>query len=350
MKQIYGSSSNGNLAEATRNIKDPKLLILMSNAKQFEKHVEELAKLFPGVPSIGCIGMSYEKGVCTEGVGVTAFTGVTAVTGALTSVSTMPAKDIKEYEEKLRSIRPEAKNTVCIDLCTGNDAAVLSTVNTVLSRSGVQLVGGTGDGGKVCANGQIYDDADVYAFVKNGSGKVKVYKENMYRPMDEFRFIASDTDRSRYYVGKLNGKSAKRVYMETLGIPESAIAEQTFKNPFGKMIGEDMCIISLKEVSGEGLCCFRQVNDSDVLTLLDLRDVREIVQDTINRIRSDFSKVSAVYSVNCVFRYLVFENNHMTSDYLNQMGSLGSHCGLVGFGEHNNDQFVNQTMTCVVFE
>ena len=108
--------------------------------------------------------------------------------------------------------------------------------------------------------------------------------------------------------------------------------------------------ISLKEVSGEGLCCFRQVNNSDVLTLLELRDVREIVQDTIDKIRSDFSRVSAVYSVNCIFRYLVFENNHMTSDYLSQMGSLGSHCGLVGFGEHNNDQFVNQTMTCVVFE
>ena len=51
--------------------------------------------------------------------------------------------------------------------------------------------------------------------------------------MDEFVDV---TDRSKYYVGKLNGKSAKRVYMETLGIPESAIAEQTFKNPFGKMM------------------------------------------------------------------------------------------------------------------
>ena len=350
MNQIYGSSNTGNLSEATRGIHNPDLLIMMSNAKQFDKHVEELGKLFPGVPSIGCIGMSYEKGVCTEGVGVTAFTGVTVATGALTSVSTMPAKDIKEYEEKMRSVKPGSKNTVCIDLCTGNDAAVLSTVGTVLAKSGVQLVGGTGDGGKVCANGQIYDDADVYAFVKNNGGKVKVYKENVYRPMDEFRFIASNTDRSKYYVGKLNGKSAKKVYMDSLGIPESAISEQTFKNPLGKMIGNDMCIISLKEVSGEGLCCFRQVNDSDVLTLLEMRDIKEIVQDTIDKIRSDFSRVSGVYSINCVFRYLVFENNHMTDDYLKQMGSLGSHCGLVGFGEHNNDQFVNQTMTCVVFE
>ncbi len=32
------------------------------------------------------------------------------------------------------------------------------------------------------------------------------------------------------------------------------------------------------------------------------------------------------------------------------MGTLGMHAGLVGFGEHYNSQFVNQTMSCVVFE
>ena len=343
MKQFYGSSRSGNLEEAVRGIHDPKLLILMSNANQFEKH-------FPGVPSLGCIGTSYEKNVCAGGVAVTAFTGVEVSTGVLRSVSTMPVRDIKTFEEKLKSVHPEASNTVCIDLCTGNDAAVLTTTSTVLAEKKIQLVGGTGEDGKVSVDGQIYDDADVYAFVKNLGGKVKVYKENVYRPMDEFRFIASDTDRTNYYVGKLNGKSAKRVYMESLGIPESKIAEQTFENPFGKMIGQDMCIISVKEVVGEGLSCYRQINNSDVLTLLELRDYREIVKDTIDQIRSDFSHISAVYSINCVFRYLVFERNGTTQDYLNQMGSLGDHCGLVGFGEHNNDQFVNQSMTCVVFE
>ena len=36
--------------------------------------------------------------------------------------------------------------------------------------------------------------------------------------------------------------------------------------------------------------------------------------------------------------------------YLKTMGTLGMHAGLVGFGEHYNSQFVNQTMSCVVFE
>ncbi len=37
-------------------------------------------------------------------------------------------------------------------------------------------------------------------------------------------------------------------------------------------------------------------------------------------------------------------------DYLKTMSTLGEHAGLIGFGEHYNQQFVNQTMTCVVFE
>ncbi len=350
MRLTYGSSKTGSLSEAVSGISKPSFLILMSNDANFEKHVEEMEKAFPGVPSIGCVAISYEKGAC-DGVGVSAFFDVDVVTGVIENASTMPVKSIKSFEDNLRSIRPDSKNTVCIDLCTGNDATVLATLNTVLGKQRIQLMGGTGDAGRVSRNGVVCTDADVYAFVKNRGGKVKVYKENIYQPMKEgYRFIASHTDRSKYLIGQLNGKPAKRVYMETLGISEREIAEQTFKNPFGKMIGDDICIISLKEVIGEGISCYRQVNDSDVLTLLELKDYRDILEDTTSRIKQDFNRISGIYSVNCIFRYLVFEQNKTWGNYLSTMGRLGPHCGLVGFGEHNNDQFINQTMTCVVFE
>ena len=51
------------------------------------------------------------------------------------------------------------------------------------------------------------------------------------------------------------------------------------------MNGKDVCIISIKEVQGSGLACFRQVNDSDVLTLLELKDYKQIVAETIEAIR-----------------------------------------------------------------
>ena len=75
-----------------------------------------------------------------------------------------------------------------------------------------------------------------------------------------------------------------------------------------------------------------------------------MAQTTINKIKNDFPSVSAIFSVNCIFRYLVFRENGGISSYLNKIATLGTSCGLIGFGEHYNTQFVNQTMTCVVFE
>lgn len=351
MKQYFGMSQTGNLKEAAQGVHAPGLLILMSNADQFEAHVTELESLFPGVPSIGCIGMSYSTRVVEKGVGLVAFyDNVTAVANVLEQASTMPVKYIERMEQDLKNVHASSKDTVCIDLCTGNDACVLTTIHSILGKAGIPLVGGTGDGGKVSVNGTVYEDADVYAFVKNNGGKVAVYKENLYKPMPGYRFIASNTDRSRYYVGELNGRSSKQAYMDALHISESNIINQTFHNPIGKMNGQDICIISLKEVSGNGLCCYRQVNDSDVLVLLEEQDYNEILDETLQRIRRDFKHISGVFSINCVFRYLLFSQEHHMEDYLKTMSTLGDHAGLIGFGEHYNQQFVNQTMTCVVFE
>ncbi len=71
---------------------------------------------------------------------------------------------------------------------------------------------------------------------------------------------------------------------------------------------------------------------------------------TIREIQQDFPRISAVFSVNCLFRYLLFTQNNYMQEYLDEMGALGNHAGLVGYGEHYNNRFVNQSMTCVVFE
>lgn len=67
MRQFFGMSPSGNLEEAVRGLKNPQLIMLMSNKEQFEAHVKKLESLFPGVPSIGCIGMSYDVRVVEKG-------------------------------------------------------------------------------------------------------------------------------------------------------------------------------------------------------------------------------------------------------------------------------------------
>ncbi|GFI23612.1 hypothetical protein IMSAGC011_02402 [Lachnospiraceae bacterium] len=351
MRQFFGMSRSGDLAEAISGLKNPQFIMLMSNNAQFEKHVKMLEKYFPGVPSIGCIGMSYDIRMVEEGVGVVAFLdGVSAAANVLEQVSVMPVKYISRLENDILKVNASSQDTVCIDFCSGNDACVLTTINTVLQPKGISLVGGTGDAGKVSANGKIYQDAVAYALVRNHDGRVKTYKENIYRKCGNYRFIASDTDREKYVIGTLNGKSAKQVYKSILHVTDEEILTQTFQNPFGKINGDDICIISIKEVQGDALACFRQVNDSDVLILLQLADYEAVVQRTIQNICMDFPRRSAVFSVNCLFRYKLFCENGYMENYLQEMAELGSHAGLIGYGEHYNNRFVNQSMTCVVFE
>ncbi|MDE6881214.1 MAG: FIST C-terminal domain-containing protein [Oscillospiraceae bacterium] len=351
MKQFFGMSQSGNLAEAVSGLHSPQFIMLLSNAGQFAEHVSALEKRYPGVPSIGCIGMSYQTRVVERGVGVIAFyDGVQAAANVLEQVSAMPVKYIARLEEDMRRVGGSGRDTVCIDFCAGNDACVLTTIYTALRRQGISLVGGTGEGGKVSANGRIYEDAVAYALVKNQGGRVKTYKENIYHQLGNYRFIASDTDRANYILGSLNGRPAKQVYQSILHVSDQEILTRTFQNPFGKLNGDDTCIISIKDVKGNALACYRQVNDSDVLILLELGDYQAITRNTIRQICQDFPSRSAIFSVNCLFRYKLFSERGYMQAYLQEMSALGCHAGFVGYGEHYNNRFVNQSMTCVVFE
>ncbi len=351
MKMFYGTSVAGNVAEAAKGLSNPKLIIMTSPADQFEKNVKDLENNYKGIPSIACIAMGYGNRVAEKGVTVTAFTeGVTAVAGVLEGVSTAPARHIARMQDDLTKVKPGNNNTAIIDFCAGNDAAVLSTVTPLIKKHHLQLMGATGDAGRVACNGHVYEDAMVYALIKNETGKVKTYKENIYTPREGVRLLASKTDKKKYYIGELNGRSAKAVYMDLTGCSEKGIENQTHTNPLGKMVGDDICIVSIKGVEGSGITCYRQVNDSDILTLLEMNDPMEVAQRTVNSIKSDFAHVSGIYSVNCAFRYLLLQQRNELNGYLDKIASLGTSCGLVGYGEHYNGQFVNQTMTCVVFE
>lgn len=351
MKQFFGMNQRGDLAAAVQGLHRPEFIMLLSNDAQFEAHVKELEKRFPGVPSIGCIGMSYQTGIVENGVGVIAFTdGVSAAANVLEQVSTMPVKFIQRLEKDVQQVGGGSRNTVCIDFCTGNDACVLTTMYTVLQPRGISLVGGTGGEGRVSANGRVYQDAVVYGIIRNMNGRVKTYKENIYHQLGGHRFIASNTDRANYILGALNGKPAKQVYKSILHVTDEEILTRTFQNPFGKVNGDDTCIISIKEVNGNALACFRQVNDSDVLILLELGDYQAIVKNTIQQICQEFPRRSAIFSVNCLFRYKLFSEHNYMQAYLREMAALGCHAGFIGYGEHYNNRFVNQSMTCVVFE
>ena len=98
MKQFFGMSQRGDLKEAVRGLMKPQLIMLLSNGEQFESHVKELEALYPGVPSIGCIGMSYDTKIVEKGVGIIAFSdGVSVAANVLEQRS-------EEHTSELQSL------------------------------------------------------------------------------------------------------------------------------------------------------------------------------------------------------------------------------------------------------
>ena len=225
MEQFVGMSKTGSIKEAAEGLKNPQFLMLFDSSKErFKESVSQLEEMFPGVPSIGCVGQFYGKTqVLENGVMVVGFSGgIRAAADVFTDVSTMPVKCIRKFQQNVTNISASADNTVLIDFCSGNDECVLATMESVLKSKKIQLTGGTAWEGLVCCNGQVYEDACAYALVKNESGRVKVYKENIYLRKDAVKHIVTKSEPRTYTIQEIDGRRAEDVYTKELGIsPEN---------------------------------------------------------------------------------------------------------------------------------
>lgn len=353
MKQFIGISRNNNLLEAINGLINPELIILIVSDKDiFSQKVEELQKIYPNIPSIGCVGQSYGGvNIVEKGLTIIAFSdGIKAVTGIIKNVSDMPVKSIADIEKNFKLINANSNNTVCIDFCSSNDEIMLTTINSVLRTKDIKLTGGTAWEGLVSQNGIVYKNSCAYAFVQNQNGKIKVYKENLYISTD-MKYVVTKAISEQNLLQELDNKPFAQVYKKALNIDSNKVQEQTFINPLGRCVGDEVLIVSLKElVNNSEIICYHKVSIMDILSILKLGDYKSIINDTISQIKHDFSHISGIFSFNCLFRYLLFQQKNYDKEYFKIMSSLGEHAGLIALGEHYNQYHINQTMSCVVFE
>ena len=352
MKQTVKICNMTGLDSSLRELETAKLVILMAPSPVFKDCVQRMGELIPTVTNIGVCGQGYyELKDHPEDIILIGYYECEAVADVIVDV-TKPILSVQKMKEHMNAIQANAKNTVCLDFTTGNDSVIVTTLNACLSERDIALIGATAWDNKVSFNGRLYENACVYALLKNTNGTIRAYMENIY-VLDENMpsFVATKIDEASQKIITLDGKSAASVYQEALGIRESDIESQTFKNPIGREVGEDIYIISIKSHCPDGsLECYKRANHMDTLTILRLGDYDAIIKDTVSKIKSDMPSIKGVFSVNCILRYMMFNDMHYMGDYLGNMNQLGNHVGLVGCGEHFRTQHVNQTMTCLVFD
>lgn len=345
--------------QAIQGLKAPAAIIFMAPYDMAEEVAVLIREAYPDAPSIGTIGTKLVNGKVDENnfAVLAFFEDVRVSCGIITDISRCPVAHIGEIQRKLSEISAASENTVCIEYCTGSEEKLVTTFTSCLEKRGISLIGGTVFGvpeGKppiVAYNGKIYEDACVYAFVKNLTGKVKVYKENIYENNAKQAHFATKVDVSRKALIELDGRPAAEVYSKELGLPKDKIIDNVLINPMGRAVGEQVFISSMMTLESDGtLINYKRINKNDCIYFLSLGDYKEIEKKTREKIKSDMKHISLVLSVDCAYRYFLYNGENYTAAYAKDMASLGSHIGIIGGGEQYNNQHVNQTMVCAVFE
>ncbi|MCR5304111.1 MAG: hypothetical protein K6E33_06060 [Lachnospiraceae bacterium] len=364
VKTIVGVSTKNDpkqaVQEATSRFGTPVLLIFTVEFKYFEETVRLLDEKFPGVPCIGTSGNTFSNGTeHNKHLVITSFeSGVEAVAGVVEDIARAPMKSIKSVKDNVRKIGAGSENTVLIEFTTGYEEQVITTFQTVLEGTRIGLVGGTTfnyedtDVSEVAVNGKIYQNACAYVLIKNLGGRIKTYRENIYGKGDHSTHIATKVNREKRELIELDGRPAADVYCAAANVNRSQVTESTFDHPFGRCVADEIFITSIKSCETNGtLGLFKQLNENDAVTIMDIGDVMDINDTTRQKIHSDISHASYVFSVDCVFRYLLMTGRHIFTDYMNGMKQIAdNHMGYIAGGEQFRNQHTNQTMVCAVFE
>ena len=364
MKTVIGNSKKSDASaavnEAASNIQNPNLLVYITPYETLTEIAKLINDKFPGVPSIGTSGISYfETEASDKELVIMAFgSDCEAQVGALRYLSSAPLYDIGGLKKAISKVSPGNEDTVCLEFCTNDEERLVSSMNAALEERKVPLVGGTvygvpeGKKSMVCVNGELFTDACCYAVVKNKSGKIHTYSENIYyADPGAKKHIATRVNLAKKELLTLDNRPAVDVYSEDTGLDKSKVAANALEAPLGRVVGDEVFICSMYATGSNGsLINYKRVNENDTISVLKLGDYESINNDTRNKIKAENSKISFVFSVNCIYRHLLFSQKGHLSQFLGDMGSLGAHVGVVGGGEQYKRQHVNQTMICAVFD
>lgn len=355
-----GQGAAGNALEtATKGLTAPSMILFIAPFEKLQETAVYLKKKYPDADTIGTIGCKMANGAAGEDniVVVGFFSDTKCKCGVLEHLSTCPVASIADIQAAVAQVSPGKEDTVCLEFCTNDEEKLVTTMNAGFGKREIPLIGGTafgtpdGAAAAVAYNGQIYEDACVYAIIKNLSGRIKVFKENIYRKRNTISHIATKVDVKRKALIELDDKPAASVYSQELGIPKEKIIDNVFQNPIGRAVGDKVFISSMKELGKNGeIINFKRINKNDCIYFLELDDYKRVGRETREAIRSQLGKISFVFTVNCAYRHALFEKEGYTRQYIQDMEALGVHVGVVAGGEQFRNQHANQTMLCAVFE
>ncbi len=345
--------------EASRQVQNPQGIIFFTDYNLIPQVAELLKKKYPDAEIIGTSGNAYFNTNISEKITIiTSFEAEAKVAGGIIGkLDKCPVEDIGVLERSVKAVGPGKEDTVTIEFCTSEEERLVTTMRMVLEKYGIGLCGGTvfgtpnGKPSLVVYNGKVYENSCAYMVIKNTAGRARVYAENIYAKDKENPHIVTRVDRARKALIELDHRPAADVYADEMNLSRSEIVGNVLKNPLGRCVGDQIFISSMHTLEPNGtLLNYKKLNENDTIYILKLLDYDEVNRETRSMIQSESKRIDLIISFNCIYRYMLFTQENYFGTLLQNMSTLGPYVGFVAGGEQFNNQHVNQTMVCAVFE
>lgn len=366
MKYNIGRSSNQNVndavEEATQKLSKPKLIIFSSGVTNFKEYTEAIHHKFPNCITIGTTTI---VGICKEGafkesllvLGIEE--GIECHADILEHVDRYPLKYVNRIQQCVQKMT-SLENCFCFEFTNaflGCEESVLTTLNSVLLDKKIPVIGGTAgnnaaeDVTYVSYNGKIIDKSSVFVLIRNMGGKIHFYRENIYKPTGK-TFVATKVDNRTRTVFEYDNKPAAEVIAKALNTTVAGLTSYLDSYPMGRIIGNQMYITANCSVlDNKAIMYHARVYQNSKMALLEPDNYRNVVHNTIEKIKKEVPRRKLTLVMHCLARTLLFKKEGYLQEFSTLLGrEIGDYVGFSGYGEQLNQQHFNQTMTVVVFE
>lgn len=366
MNYTIGKSSNKDVTravqEATSGLKLPKLILFYSGVDEFSQYAREIKNSYPDTITMGATTFAAfgKDGAHKYTLMVLSIEdGIECCAGILEDADKYALKYVERVETcSAKFKKPE--NTICLEFSSALiscEELVLSTLNSVLGKRKIPVFGGSaGDEGKaeksmISLNGEVYNNACVFVMIENLNGKIKLFRENIYKPTKHY-FKSTKVDVRKRIVYEYDHKPAAKVMADALGITVHELPKYLDSYPMGRIIGNEMYIVANeKVVDGKAMSYHARIYNNAQIVLLEPDDYKAVIRKTLEQVKRECPKPSLTLMVNCLARSILFDGDGYLSEFATQVGhSLGDYVGFAGYGEQLNEQHFNQTMVLAVFE
>lgn len=341
---------------------EPILMLFFSDHEGFPFYAKSLHEIFPNTITIGAatcsvyssLGQS-ETGICAMAI----MSGITCASGLILDTTRFPMKHA-EAQRKVLEDFGEYENTVCFELVTGYpmcEELSLDTLRVAFEGYNIPLVGSSsgtelyeGDT-YVALNGEIYTEACVYVLIHNLNGRILLYKENMYKPMDRFLTV-TDVDCDSRAVYEFDNMPALEAYGKALGVDAETARKMILTHPLGRYEDNDIFITSVSGSYDDGSVTFyaRLFNHSR-MAVLEIDDLELVHSKTVHEIEKDNIRADFFIAINCGSRARMFRRLGKYEAFVKSLADdIGDYVGVSGFGEQLGYLHFNDTLILAIFE